>query len=287
MTAGGDFIPGDQGLDIEPEYPTIFGLSLTPLVSGVMLAIVGLAGAGALLFYLVLPEWERYQQLQGEVTAAETELEQQAAIAQQIAKAKANLETAKTQKAEVLKLFANENALDTLLLDLNRQIDARNANLPARKQQKLAQCPALVRENLGEFEKQAGPLAAKAELKKFEPVKLQAQGPQASPVITDGSYGPQVNNKLKREVVNVTFSGNFEQTTAILQSIERLQPLLVIRDLNSTLDDRSQKYIPLPGASACIPDPLINTTFKLEALLPLTPEELKQANPTPSPSPSP
>lgn len=285
MTAGGDFIPSEQGFDVEPDYPTIFGLRLSPTVSGVLIAVFGLVGAGALLYYLVLPEWDKYQQLQTAVQQTEAEIQQQAAIAQQINKAKQDLEEAQKQKDEILTLFANEKSLDTLLLDLNRQVDARNADLSRRRQQKLAQCPAIVRENLKDFENQFGEIAAKAELKTFKPVELKT--PQQSAIITDSSYGSQVNNKLKREVVDVSFSGNFEQTAAILQSIERLQPLLVIRNLESSLDNKSKSFVPLTGASACIPDPKINTQFQLEALLPLTPEEVQKATPTPSPTAKP
>jgi type IV pilus assembly protein PilO len=104
-------------------------------------------------------------------------------------------------------------------------------------------------------------------------------------VITDSSYGTQVNGKLKRQVVSVELAGNYEQTAAILQSIERLQPLLVIRELTSTLGDKSKNTTIYTGTgdftrlSLCQPDPKITTKFQLEALLPLRPEEVVQAAP--------
>ncbi len=87
MTAG-DFIPGDQAFDEGPDYPVIFGVRFTPAIMGVLFALLGLGGAAALLFYLVLPEWDAYQQLKSQVTQSETELQQQAAIRQQIDTAK-------------------------------------------------------------------------------------------------------------------------------------------------------------------------------------------------------
>lgn len=276
MTAGGDFIPSDQGFDVGPDYPVIFGLRLTPAIQGVLIALLGLLGAGAVLYYLVLPEWTRYQELTAQVNQAEVDVQQQEEVAKKIEQARKDLEVAQQQNREVLKLFANEDALDTLLLDLNRQVDARNADLARRREQKLAQCPAIIRRNLRDFEDQAGPLAVKAEMRTYTPVR------EKNPIISDSSYGTGVNGKLKRQVVTVELTGNYNQTSAILQSIERLQPLLVIRDLQSTLDQKSRNFVPLSGASGCAPEPRINTSFQLEALLPLTPQESAQAAPKPA-----
>lgn len=280
MTIGGDFIP-DQTFEAAPDYPVVFGVRLTPRVSGILLALLGLLGAGALLYYLALPEWEQYQELKAKVDQTEADIQQQEAIVRQIDTAKRDLETAKQQRQDVLTLFANESALDTLLLDLNRQIDARNADLARRKEQRLAQCPPEVQRNVREFEDKYGDLATRAELRRFEPNK------DTSGIIKDSSYGPQVNNKLKRQAVSVELVGNFDQTAAILQSIERLQPLLVIRQLTSGLDDKSKNATFFSGTgnfarlSTCQPEPKITTKFQLEALLPLTPEEAALAAPPP------
>ena len=286
MTAGGDFIPGDQPFGNEPDYPVVFGIRFTPTVSGVLLGLVGLVGAGALAYYLLLPEWEAYQQLDAQVQQTRSEIQQQQQTVQKIEDAKQDLEKAKQQRQDVLTLFANESTLDTLLLDLNRQVDARNADFAQRREQRLAQCDPLVRANIRDLEDRYGEIAAKAKLKKFEPNKT------VSGIITDGSYGSQVNNKLKRQAVSVEFSGNYEQTAAILQSIERLQPLLVIRGLSSGLGTQQQVTFfdtrgGVPRLSNCQFEPTLTTTFQLEALLPLTPEETAIANPAPSPSPSP
>lgn len=281
MTAGGDFIPGDPAFDETPDYPVVFGLRLTPTVTGVLLALLGLAGAGALLYYLVLPEWDTYQQLKAKVEQTELEIQQQQAIAQKIETARKDLEQAKQQRADVQTLFANESALDTLLLDLNRQVDARNADLARRREQKLAACPAIVQQNVQQFEDQFGPLATRAELKTFKPVEQKA--PNTSAIITDSSYGPQVNGKLKRQTASIALVGNYEQTSAILQSIERLQPLLVIRNLTSKTDTKAKNFIPLPGTPGCVPDTSITTEFQLDALLPLSPADKAQVPPPAQP----
>jgi len=279
MSTSGDFIPGDQPFDAGPDYPTVFGIRFTPTVSGIALALLGLLSAGALLFYLGLPEWERYQQLDAKVKQTENDIQQQQALLQEIGAAKKELEVAQRQRDDVLTLFANEASLETLLLDLNRQIDARNVDLGRRRSQKLALCPPAIQQNVREFEDKYGDLAARAEMKGFTPNK------DLTGVITDSSYGAEVNGKLKRQVVSVELAGNYEQTSAILQSIERLQPLLVIRELTSTLSDKSKNTTVYTGTgdftrlSPCQPDPKITTKFQLEALLPLKPEERVQAAP--------
>ncbi|UBF27645.1 hypothetical protein K9N68_06920 [Kovacikia minuta CCNUW1] len=291
MTAGGDFVPNDPSFDTGPDYPVVFGIPLTPTLSGVLIALVGLLGGGFILLNLVQPEWQKNQDLEAKVRDKEAQVQQQQAIAKQIDDAKKELDTAKKQREEVLSLFAKEPNLNTLLLDINRQIDARNAGLAKARQAKLAACPAWVRNNVDAIEKSVGDLVVKSQLTKFTP------DPKLSGVITDGSFGPLVNNKLKREVTAVSFEGNFAQTQSILRSIERLQPLLVLRNVEFVVGDGTpgravtNRLYEVQGntvrfLSNCQPEPKITTTFQMEALLPLTPEETAKANPQASPSPA-
>lgn len=259
MTYGGDFAPGDQAFDDAPAGPVIFGLQLTPTILGAMLAVVGLVGAAALVFYLVLPEWETYQKVNAEVDQLRQDLDQQQQVKGQIEKATAAQAEAKQRRTEVMKLFANESALDTLVLDLDKQMKARNADLIQRRDRKLAQCPPIVKQNPLEFERKIGPLATEARFKDFKPV------PDKSTVVLDGSYGSAVDGKLQRRTATIEFVGNYDQTVAILQSIERLQPLLVVRGLTSTVPPK--RVVEFAGFPGCIPDTEITTKFSLEALL--------------------
>jgi type IV pilus assembly protein PilO len=286
MSAGGDFIPGDP-YEAAPDYPTVFGVRFTPTVSGALLALLGLAGAAAMLFYFVVPLWDEYQQLKAKVEQTEAEIAQQAEVARKIEAAKRDLEVAKKQQQEVQALFATPAALDTLPLDLNRQVAARNLDLSKRLDQRLAACPPGVRQNLIEFEKKFGELASKAELTKFDK-PVNASGLPKDGVIVDSAYGPLVNNQLKRQMFSVDFAGNGQQTAAVLESIERLQPMLVVRGFKSALDDKSKNTIfySLAGQqlSPCQIDPKLKTTFFLEALLPLSSEELATTTTAPKPA---
>jgi type IV pilus assembly protein PilO len=293
-----EFIP-DAEFETTPEYPTVFGITLTPPVSGVLIALLGVAAAAYLGVNFVLPTWDEYQVLKEDVAKKEGEIAQQEETLKKVEQVKAELAAAQQRQEDVLALFANEQTLDTLLYDLNQLITRRNAGVLAATRNKLRNCPAWVRSQFTDlrrtqnFEERVGPLVSRADLQLFQP------DPKASGIVNDGSLGTNLNNKLKRQIVNVRFEGNFSQTQSILRSIERLQPLLVISDFQSSLGSQQQSGSGQPGGlyqiengrvrflTNCQPETTITTTFKLQALLPLTPEERAAVAPQPSPSPSP
>lgn len=285
MTVSDDFIPGDPNFEDAPTYPVIFGVALTPMVSGVLLAIAGIGAATYLLLNFVQPEWERYQALEQKVTEKKDQVSRQEAILKEIAKAKEELDIAKRKRSEVLSLFANESTFNTLLLDINRQIEQRNAETAQARQTKLAACPAWVRSNLKEVETQMGDLATKASLKKFTP------DPKGGGIINDGSYGALVNNKLKRQIVSVSLEGNYNQTQSIMRSIERLQPLLVFKNFELIQDKgKGGRLFEIQGntirfLSECQPDSKLITSFQLEALQPLTDADRAAIAPPPAATP--
>jgi type IV pilus assembly protein PilO len=282
MTTTGDFIPGDSNLDAGSTYPVVFGITLTPLVSGVLLALAGIAGAAYIVINFVQPAFTKNQELSKKVEEKNNQLSQLEVVKKQIKDAEANLEKTKKQQSDVLTLFANESTLNTVLLDINRQISDRATGVAKARQEKLANCPAWVRNNVTEIEKQAGKLVIDPKLTKFEP------DPKNSGVITDGSYGPLVNNNLKRQSANVSFVGNFNQTQSILRSLERLQPLMVFKNMQfkltregsetsgGSLFELQQNLTPryLPN---CQPEPQITTSFQIEALVPLSTEAIAAA----------
>jgi len=241
MTFNEDFISFEDGKEgeVAPTYPTAFGVTLTPAVSGVLIAVLGLVGSGYLILNLVMPTWQRNQELTATQNEKQALVQQKQATLRQIDEVQTELAQAKQQKLDLLALFANEKTLDTLLLDLNRLVESSNANLGG----------------------------ASAKLKRFVPATGSAE------VIADGSLGAEVNGKLKRQVVNVEFDGTFEQTQSILRNIERLQPLLIVRDYQSLLAQTSSspENRPVRGPAT------ITTSFQLQALIPVSPEEAAKA----------
>lgn len=285
MSASGDFIPGDQPVDSAPDSPVIFGIRLTPTILGVLFGAVGLIGALAILLNVVQPEWDRYQQLSSQVAEKEAQVSSKQNLSKQIEDAKKELEATKKKQDDVYSLFANETTLDTLLLDINRQIEARNSRLSAARQQLLAKCSPIIRNNIAQLEdpeKQYLPFVVKSELRQFTP------DPKVTGVIQDNSYGSVINGKLKREAVQVELQANYEQMMAILRNMERLQPFLVLRNVNATVIESKNRplYNPVTGQlSPCQPETPVNMKFQLEALMPLSAADKAKLAPPPAAAP--
>ncbi|MBD2496086.1 GspMb/PilO family protein [Nostoc sp. FACHB-280] len=244
MTLSEDLNFADQGEEFDSgasPYPVLFGIAFTPQIIGGIAGVVGLAGALFIVLNFVMPAWDTYQQQQAKSGELQGQIDQKKATLKQIDQVKKDLADAKQQQIQVLGLFANEKTLDTLLLDLNRLIESGNAQVP--------------------------PNAVKAKLQKFAPATTKAE-----PII-DGSLGVAVNNKLKRISINVEFVGTYEQTQSILRNIERLQPLLIVRDYQSVLAP-VQATSQTGKAIRQVGPPPLTTSFQLQALMPLTPEDL-------------
>jgi type IV pilus assembly protein PilO len=222
MTFSGEYVPV-EGDAVTPSYPTAFGITFTPTILGALAAVAGLGLALYLGNQLIGPTYQRFQELKTTVEKKEASLQQKNETIKQIDQLIASVNRTKADNADVRALFSAQEALDTLLLDLNRVI-----------------------------------LQSNAQLLQFNP-DYAASGP-----VIDGSLGPELNGKLKRQVTAVSFQGTFNQTLKILQTIDRLQTVLVIRDLTAQLQSSTQ-----PGQ----PQDLITSSFKLYAYVPLTPEE--------------
>jgi type IV pilus assembly protein PilO len=110
----------------------------------------------------------------------------------------------------------------------------------------------------------------RAKLDKFVPV---SQKPEP---VTDGSLGLQVNDKLKRSSINAEITGTYEQTQSIIRNIERLQPLLIVKDYQSSLAP-AEAISPLDKTPKPIGPAAIKTLFQLQVLMPLSPEEIAAA----------
>ncbi|MBW4560611.1 MAG: type II secretion system protein M [Mojavia pulchra JT2-VF2] len=248
MTLSEDFNFAEQSGEFDSESsgsPVIFGITFTPKIIGIVAGVLGIAGALYMLLNLIMPAWDNYQQQQAKINELQGQVDQKKISIKKIVQVKEELDHAKQQRIQVLSLFSQENTLDTLLLDMNRLIETGNGQIS----------PNLVR----------------AKLKKFAPAT------QKTEAINDGSLGAQVNGKLKRSSVNIEIVGTYEQTQSILRNIERLQPLLIVKDYQSQLapsesTSASGKPVQRIGPAS------INTTFQLQALMPLSPEEIAAAS---------
>lgn len=251
MTVGGDFIPVEGREAEPPAYPKLFGVVITPTVGAILLILLGALGAYLLWTNIVQNTVQRNQELKADIASKEQQLINQDEAQKQIADAKTELQQAQQLQADVRSLFATEDSLNTLLLDINERVQSVNAGItdPAKR----------------------------ATLSKFD-LNAEASGP-----LTDSSLGVEVNNKLERRVYDVEIKGSFPQTQSIIRNIERLQPLLVVTDFQSDLDQSTQRII-LDNrgrlAPSGQPDTQITTGFKLSALVPV--ETTTPATPAPA-----
>lgn len=119
----------DAGFEDAPDYPVAFGITFTPQVSGVAIAVLGLAAAAYILMTFVQPAWESYQTLRGSISEKEDQVANRQAIENQIKEVQQQLEATQAKQEQVLALFTDEKELNTLLLDLNRSVEAREGQL--------------------------------------------------------------------------------------------------------------------------------------------------------------
>ncbi|MDY6937373.1 MAG: hypothetical protein SWY16_06880 [Cyanobacteriota bacterium] len=256
----------------------IFGITLTPPVLAMLIAAAGLGLSVWLGINYVKPAWERRQTLSREIDDLEGKLARQSEIEQQIEEAEAELAEVKLVQSDVQRMFSSPNNLDTLLLDLNQQIERRNPQLTVgaiRAQLQELGCPTYVQDNYAEIDDRTEGFFAQSKLTKFEPQPPEAASTDGYELVNDGSLGMNANNQVKRQIYNVELEGNFDRTRLILIQLEKLQPLLRIVDMKAEVSSptvllNSQGVLP-----NCQPETKLNLSFQVQALLPLTQEELE------------
>jgi type IV pilus assembly protein PilO len=298
MTVSGDYYQDDfQAADT----PRVFGLPM-PTFLGWTIGLLGVLGAAGIITQLIMPLMEANNQAKIVLEEKEARLAQKEQIESQLKQAKADLVKVKKQKEQVMALFANEKDLNTLLLDLNQLIERNNAGVLATRQAKLASCPAAIRQQYTNLalsqeleEKLKGPIVAEAKLRKFKP---DERGTVVISEVGNDSYvQPALVGQLRRQTVEVEFEGNFNQTQSIFRTIERLQPLLIVKDLkierkNAAGGSTSELYASTGDGGVqfltnCQPEVVTKTSFKLDALLPLQEVTTAAKPPTASPAAKP
>lgn len=247
MTLSDDLNFAEQAGELDSGSPgnfVLFGVTFTPQIIGILVSVLGIAGAAYMVFNLVMPAWENYQKQQTQSNDLQTQILQKKTTIKQIDQVKEGLAQAKQQQIQVFGLFANEKTLDTLLLDINRLVESGNSPITVN--------------------------TVRAKLKKFVPVSQKAE------VITDSSLGAAVDGKLKRLSISVEIVGTYEQTQSIIRNLERLQPLLIIKDYQAVLAP-AEPINPLDKGSRKVGPAPITTSFQIQALMPLSPEDIAAA----------
>lgn len=297
-----DYTRNDYDTGAEPAK--VFGLPL-PTLLGWLLGLGGLLLAGFLLMNVVLPLKDEVDTVVGQVEEGQRRLDQKAQIEAELKQAKADLVKVERQKQQVMSLFAEEKNLKTILLDINQQVEKNNARVQGARDAKIANCPADLRQQYAnparwkniEETYLKGPLVAEAKLKSFTPSKDGIQIITAADVAKDTYLKPPLVNQLRRQTTDIAFEGTFAQAQSIFQAIEKLKPLLIVKDLKvvrkSPISNGQPDAIWTQTAGGveflanCQPEVVTITSFKLDALLPLKPVEPEPAaKPAPAAAPA-
>ncbi|HAC63658.1 MAG TPA: pilus assembly protein [Cyanothece sp. UBA12306] len=241
---------GEDFFEEESEYPVAFGITFTPPVSGVAVGLLGLVAAIYIIMTFFMPAWTEYNTLKEDRDTKQAQIEQRKSgkLDQKMIEMQRELQKSQATRNKVLSLFSNENSLKTILLDINRFVGARQLQLNS-----------------------------------FKPTSEIT-------VVSDGSLGEAVNNRLKSQSFALEIEGDFNKTQELIQDIERLQPLLIIKGLSSELVEKVQLVdikqtggtIIETGEAVPVGTDDLKTTFTLDAILPLNPEEIAELNPPPA-----
>lgn len=236
MTFADDFASEEQLL--EEDYPSAFGITFTPAIIGVAIAVAGITLSIYGFLKYVKPAQLTYQQT---ITKKETLQAQLNSIKTgdlqlKLAQLQSDLAEKQVLKSRVLAMFTSEDDLETLLLDLNGFIASNQGHLTQYK-------------------------------------------PDSNvSTISDASLGSGVQGKLKKKGISMTFEGTFNETKQILQDLERLQPLLMVQSISSTVTKKPTAI--LTGSNTSIVEQKqaeLKTQIKLDAILPLSQAELERA----------
>ena len=237
MTLADDFLSDDQqGLGVD--YPEVFGITFTPVISGMALAVVGVIGAIYIFMNMVKPAQESYKQVKTQVEEKQGQLDRikSGDLDEQLTNLNKELIQKKALKSQVISLFTNENDLDTLLLDINSFITAKGATM----------------------------------------INYSPDGQIVT--VEDGSLGSAVNGKLKRKSISLEIEGTFSQTQAFLNDLERLQPLLIVQDYSSQVSEKAPVVVSVSQKALIPTQATkLKTRLSIDAILPLSQQELLQA----------
>ncbi|HIK08854.1 MAG TPA: type 4a pilus biogenesis protein PilO [Oscillatoriaceae cyanobacterium M33_DOE_052] len=248
-------------------------LVITPMIQGVLAAVAGLAVAGLLVWKLVLPALATRTTLETEIATIKGDISNKEQTAATMKEAEAKVEEAKRQKNDVISLFPDNKALQTLLLDINKIVKQRGAELGAFK--------PVTEDNW--ILKPQGAAPAGAPPPPPPPAGTPAEGQAANP-----AADLKLTQAIEGKTVEMELKGNFNQVQTTLRDFERLQQMVLVDAFTLRLNAESQ-YIVVNSQGQIVKrgEPEIETKFKLMAVVPLPAEELEKLAAPPPPAENP
>ncbi|MFP4135251.1 MAG: pilus assembly protein PilO [Halothece sp.] len=246
-----DELPPEERLEDEGvDYPEAFGITFTPLVSGIVFGVAGLIAAIYLWFQLAQPKQQEYNDLVSEKDQLENQIEDQPNLRDRLDELEGEINQVRSQQNQVLALLSSRESLDVLLFDLEQTIE-RTAT-------------------------QIGSVEVAGENSEFQ---LESFNPQTTTpqVVEDGSFGSAVDGKIQRKTYSLEVTGTYSQTQQLLRNLEQLQPLLLVNDFSTQLTEEPQgRFSPEENRIVATTTPQLQSTFQLEAILPVDPEVLRE-----------
>ena len=228
----------DIDQSLDDDYPTAFGITFTPIVTCIALSIVGIVGAGYIYMNMVTPAQKAANQLKTQRNEKQAQLNQ---VKQQGYDQKVARLKAQIQEQKALK--SKVIAMFTNQDDLETLLIDINSFIVANQ----------------------------GELIKYTPDRNIS-------TINDNSLGTGVKGKLKKKGLDLEIKGTFSQTQAILQDLERLEPLLMIKSYQSKVTQKPTAILVRNQSQIVAENTAILTTkLKIDAILPLNQKELEQA----------
>ena len=248
MVAANEWNPELEEGEEEQGGPKILGVSLKdPRFIGGAIGMIGLGIAGFLGYNQLNPAIEKSAELKAEIKTAEVKIAQKKKQITERPKAELEKKKAEEQREDVTSLFASDKTIKTLLYDIDKLIDQINGGITNEDK--------------------------KAKMTKFQPVD-QKDGDY---IVNDNSLGPLVNGKLKRREFKVEFEGSYPQTRAFMIALERMQTLLVVKNLKTQIKQGNQvlevEWRQNRFVTVNKPESLLITSFDVSALLALTEQE--------------
>lgn len=228
----------DGDQSLDDDYPTAFGITFTPTVTCILLSVLGIVGAGYIYLNMVAPAQKASNTLKTQVKEKQAQLNQVK-------------QPGYEQKVADLKAqIAEQKALKSKVISMfTNQNDLETL---------LIDINSFITANQGE-------------LIKYTPDRIIS-------TIDDNSLGAEVQGKLKKKGLDLEIQGTFSQTQAILQDIERLEPLLMIKSYESQVTENpTAVLVSNQGQILGQETAILTTKLKIDAILPASQKELEQA----------
>jgi type IV pilus assembly protein PilO len=235
MTFADDFAA--EGKLVEEDYPSAFGITFTPMIMGVTIAVAGITLAIYGFVKYVNPAQKSYQEAltQKETLEAQLKSIKTGDLQLKLAQVESDLAAKKVLKSRVLAMFTSQDDLETLLIDLNGFIATNQGNLT-----------------------------------QFQPAAEVV-------TVSDASLGAEIQGKVRKKEISMAFEGTFNETKEILQDLERLQPLLMVQSFNSAVKDKPTAILAGGNSIVPQKQAELKTEIKLNAILPMNQAEFEQA----------